>query len=200
MDKNKVEEILSYWFGKVEDTVLPSPDRTDIWFSGKKEVDEEIKAKFANDVQKAAAGEYDDWSQEPRAALALILLLDQFSRHIYRDTAQAFAQDAKALDICLQGIQKEYDHSLSLIERVFFYMPLEHAENLEMQATSVRAFQILVNLAFAETRSVYENFLDYAIKHYEVVRRFGRFPHRNAILARPSTTEELEFLKTGRGF
>jgi uncharacterized protein (DUF924 family) len=128
--------------------------------------------------------------------LALIIIFDQFSRSIYRNSASAYAQDQKALSLCLNGIQKEYDHALSLIERVFFYLPLMHAESLEMQTTAVRAFQILVNLSFSETRSIYENFLDYAIKHYEVIRRFGRFPQRNISLARPSTPEEEEFLKT----
>lgn len=91
---------------------------------------------------------------------------------------------------------KEYDHTLSLIERVFFYFPLMHSENLEMQATAVRAYQILVNLAFPETRGIFESFLDYAVRHYEVIKRFGRFPQRNEIIGRPSTAEEQEFMKT----
>lgn len=194
--QDRIEEILSYWFGQVEDTMLPSAHRTEIWFGRKKETDEEIKLKFSEDYKKAVAGEYADWEQDPHGTLALIILFDQFSRHLFRQTGLAFGQDQKALDLCLQGIQKEFDHSLSLIERVFFYLPLEHAENLEMQTTSVRAFQILVNLSFPETRSIYENFLNYAIKHYEVIKRFGRFPHRNILLGRPSTAEEIEFLKT----
>jgi uncharacterized protein (DUF924 family) len=130
--------------------------------------------------------------------LALIILLDQFPRHLYRQTPSAFAQDQKALNLCLAGIQNEFDHLLSLIERVFFYYPLMHAESLEMQATAVRAYQILVNLAFPETRAIYENFLAYAIKHYEIIKQFGRFPHRNLLLGRMSTADELEFLKTAQ--
>jgi uncharacterized protein (DUF924 family) len=199
MSNERAEEILKYWFGHVEDTLLPSAHRTEVWFGGKKEIDDEIKEKFTSDLQKAIAGEYADWEKQPHTYLALIILLDQFSRHIYRNTAQAFAQDQIALDLCLRGVQLEFDHALSLIERVFFYFPLMHSENLEMQSTGVRAYQILVNLAFPETRNAYEEFLNHAIKHYEVVRRFGRFPQRNIILARPSTAEELEFLKSNPG-
>src|SRR5437879_4784199 len=146
--QNRVNEILNYWFGHVEETALPSEHRTEIWFGGKPEVDNEIKEKFSTDLEKAIAGEYSDWVNEIRSCLALIIIFDQFSRHIYRNTPKAFEQDQKALDLCMQGIQKEYDHSLSLMERVFFYFPLMHSENLEMQATAVRAYQILANLAF----------------------------------------------------
>jgi uncharacterized protein (DUF924 family) len=192
----QVDDILHYWFGHVEETILPSENRTSIWFSGNKEVDEEIKTKFGEDWQKAVDGHYAEWENDPHSMLGLIILLDQITRHIHRHTPSSFSQDQKALDLCLRGIQKEFDHLLSLIERVFFYFPLMHAESLEMQATAVRAYQILVNLAFPETRAIYENFLAYAIKHYEVIKRFGRFPHRNVLLGRMSTPEELEFLKT----
>lgn len=195
---NRYDDILHYWFGHVEDTILPSEHRTEVWFGGKKEIDDEIKEKFADDLTKAINGEYSSWEDDPRSLLALIILLDQFSRHVYRNNAKAYAQDQKALDLCLIGIQKEYDHALSLIERVFFYFPLMHSENLEMQATSIRANQILVNLAFPETRGIFENFLNYAIKHYETIKRFSRFPQRNDFLSRPSTTEEIEFLRTNQ--
>ena len=196
MQNSHVEEVLKYWFGHVEETALPSAHRTEVWFGGKKETDDEVKEKFSDDLQNALAGKYADWEKDPHSYLALIIVFDQFSRHIYRNTPQAFAQDQMALDLCLRGVQQEFDHALSLIERVFFYMPLMHSENLEMQSTSVRAYQILVNLSFPETRSVYENFLEYAVKHYEIIRRFGRFPHRNILLGRPSTAEELEYLKS----
>lgn len=192
---NRAEEILEYWFGHVEETIQPSEHRTEIWFGDKKEIDDQISEKFVVDLHKATATQYSEWEKEPRGTLALIILLDQLSRHIYRDTPRAFAQDQKALDLCLYGIQHEFDHALSLIERVFFYIPLMHSENIEMQATAIRAYQILVNLAFPETRSIYENFLNYAVKHYEVIKQFGRFPHRNEILGRSSTNEELDYLK-----
>lgn len=194
---DRVDEILKYWFGHVEQTIIPSPHRNEVWFGGKKEFDDEIKAQFEQDVKNAIEGKYQAWEEDPRGTLALIILLDQFPRHIYRGLPQAYAQEQKALDLCLQGVQKEYDHALSLMERVFFYFPLMHSENLEMQATSVRAFQILVNLAFPETRGIFEDFLNHALMHYDVIKRFGRFPQRNMILGRPYTSEEQEFLKNG---
>lgn len=191
----RIEEILHYWFGHVEETALPSEHRTQIWFGHTPEVDQEIKEKFSDDFNKAIHDEYKQWENSPRGCLALIILLDQFPRHLFRREAQAFSQDQKALSICLQGIERQHDHMLSLIERVFFYFPLMHSENLEMQALSIRVYQMLLNLSFPETRGIFEKFLDYAVRHYETIRRFGRFPHRNEILARPSTDEEVEYLK-----
>src|SRR5690606_5662084 len=107
---------------------------------------------FSADLDHAIKDEYDSWQETPHGQLALILLLDQFSRHIHRDTPQAFAQDPKALAICLQGISTEADHSLSLIERVFYYFPLLHSENLNHQEQAVHSYQILAELAFPETR------------------------------------------------
>lgn len=193
--QDRIKDILQFWFGAAEEAVLPSAHRTQLWFGHDDATKAEIKAKFLTDWEKASTGEYNNWQEDPHAMLALIIIYDQFSRLLFPNSPQSYSQDQVALDLCMKGIQKEYDHTLSLIERVFFYFPLTHSENLEMQATAVRAYQILVNLSFAETRSVYEKFLDYAIKQYEIVRRYGRFPQRNIILGRPSTAEELEFLK-----
>ncbi len=124
-----------------------------------------------------------------------MILFDQFSRHIYRDMAKAYENDPKALELCLKGVEQQFDHHLSLIERVFFYFPLMHSESIDMQSLSVRAFQMLVNLSFPETRAIFEKFLEHAIKHYEVVNQFSRFPSRNRVLGRPSTEAEVEFLK-----
>jgi uncharacterized protein (DUF924 family) len=192
----QMEAILHYWFGNAEKTALPSEHRTWVWFSGDSSLDVEIKMKFQDDLQKAMDGGYDHWKQTPRGFLALIILFDQFSRHIFRHTPKAFEQDSKALQLCLQGVEFSYDHQLSLIERLFFYFPLMHAENPDMQALSVRAYQILTAIAFSETRPLFQKFLDYAISHSEQIARFSRFPHRNEILGRPSTDAELTFLKT----
>jgi len=192
----RIETILHYWFGNAEKSALPSERRTWIWFSGDSSLDAEIKAQFQPDLQKAIRGSYDHWKETPRGFLALIILLDQFSRHIYRHTPKAFEQDSKALQLCLQGVEVSFDHQLSLMERVFFYFPLMHSENAEMQALSVRAYQILTAIAFSETRPLFQRFLDYAVSHSDHITRFGRFPHRNEILGRPSTDAELAFLKT----
>lgn len=192
----KIETILHYWFGNAEKTALPSEHRIWIWFSGDPSLDTEIKDLFQEDLLKAEGGDYEHWQQTPRGSLALIVLLDQFSRHIYRNTPKAFEQDSKALHACLQGVEASYDHQLSLIERVFFYLPLMHSESPEMQILSVRAYQILAAIAFSETRPLFERFLDYAIRHHDHIVRFGRFPYRNEILGRTSTEAELLFLKT----
>lgn len=198
--EQRIDDILAYWFGRIEDTVLPSENRSKIWFANNPDIDHEIKEKFGKDVEHAILDKYEHWEDNSRGTLALIILLDQFSRNIYRHTPMAFAQDLKALDLCVRGIERQYDHALSLIERAFFYMPLMHSENIDMQNTSVRAFKMLVDLSFPEARPTFENFFDFALKHYQVIERFGRYPSRNKILGRDSTKEELDYLKEGGVF
>lgn len=195
LNSDRADAILTYWFGRVEGSTLPSKNRTHIWFGGDKDVDEEIRENFADDLEKATGGAYTPWEDEARLCLTLIILFDQFSRNVFRGSGRAFENDQTALDLCLKGIEKQYDHDLSLIERAFFYMPLMHSEDLEMQTTSVRAFKILVDLSFPETRSMFQNFLDFALKHYEVIKDFGRFPTRNELLGRVSMDAELDYLK-----
>lgn len=195
MDDTRVEEILTFWFGNVETTVMPSSRRTQVWFGASEEHDQNIRALFSEDLEKAAAGQYLEWTHHPRSTLALIIIFDQFARNMFRGTPQSFAHDDQALDLCLKSIDKQFDHAVSLIERAFFYMPLMHSEDLSMQETSLQAFQMLVDLALPETRGIFEGFYKYAVKHYDIIKRFGRYPHRNSILNRESTEEELEFLK-----
>jgi uncharacterized protein (DUF924 family) len=189
------EEILKFWFGEVDESVFPTANRTHIWFSNDSSIDEEIRSKFFPDLEKAVLGEYAEWENDSRPSLALILLLDQFSRHIYRGTPLAYAQDHRALDLCLHGIEKQFDHLISLIERAFYYFPLMHSENVEIQATSIRAYKILLDLSFPEAKGIFENFLEHALKHFDVIKRFGRFPERNKILGRKSTKEEMAYLE-----
>lgn len=195
---DRIDAILHYWFGHADGVAIPSEHRIWIWFSADSAVDLEIKAQFYDDFVKGVRGDYSDWVGTSRGYLALIILFDQFSRHICRHTAQAYDQDQRALDLCLKGIDAQYDHMLSLIERVFFYFPLLHAENAEMQALSIRAFEMLLSLSFPETRSVFERFLEQAVQHHKIISRFGRFPERNEALGRASTPSELEFLKSLR--
>ncbi len=195
MEQNRFEEINKFWFGRVEQTIIPSEHRARVWFGDDKEVDAEIQSLFSEDLERAATGEYDTWRTIPHGQLALIILLDQFSRHLYRNTPHIFAQDAKALQICLEGLYQESDHALSLIERIFYYFPLLHSENLVHQEQGVENYQILMELAFAETRIIYESFLKFASHHYSIIQRFGRFPQRNLLLGRQSTPEELMYLK-----
>jgi uncharacterized protein (DUF924 family) len=190
-----IDDILKFWFGRVEDTVLPSKERSRIWFAESTEVDKTIKARFADTLEKAIQGQYQQWHKTPRGQLASIILLEQFSRHIYRNTPQAYAQDKAALGICIEGLKNEFDHDLSLIERVFFYFPLLHSENISDQEQSVNAYQMLSELAFSETRVIYDSFLKFAHHHYSVIESFGRFPQRNDQLKRTSSQEEMDYLK-----
>jgi len=194
-DNGTVDEILEFWFGRVEETIVPSEERARVWFGDSLEVDAEVKSQFSSALQEAIDGKCSAWEETPRGRLALIIMLDQFSRHIYRDTSNAFAQDDYALGICARGMENRQDHELSLIERVFYYFPLLHSEDLVNQERSVHAYQQLVELAFPETQVIYERFLEFATHHYRIIRQFARFPQRNVILGRESTDDEIKYLK-----
>lgn len=189
----RIEEILYFWFGDLHNMNLE--ERLKLWFGGEEETDQLIRSQFEADVLQAIQGNYAHWEVTPKGCLALIILLDQFSRNIYRDTPKAFAQDEMALEVCLRGIDQGKDLALEPIERSFFYLPMEHSENLEVQWRSVQAFENLARSVPPELTKTFESFLDYAVRHYVIIERFGRFPHRNEILGRVSTEEELEFLK-----
>lgn len=187
--------ILKFWFGRVEETIVPTEHRARIWFGEDEVTDQEIRSRFTGDLDAAISGQLVTWEESPRGQLALIITLDQFSRHVFRGTPQAFMQDPKALTICLSGIRDEFDHSLSLIERVFYYFPLLHSEKMTYQEQSVRAYRTLVDLAFSETRVIFGSFLKFANHHYSIIQRFGRFPQRNKALGRESSKAELIYLK-----
>ncbi len=192
------EEVLAYWFGDSKKMQEVSLDRSKLWFTGGPSVDKEISECFGYLVQKAMYHKLDAWKQTPQGRLALILLVDQFSRNIYRGRPESFAADLFAQELALEGMILKEDLGLSPLERVFFYLPLEHAENLELQELSVKAFQKLLDSVSMSEHSLFESFLDYALRHHVIIEKFGRFPHRNSILGRESTLEELEFLKGPR--
>lgn len=192
---DKIHELLGIWFGHLGTADLPSSDRTNFWFGESDERRAEILQMYRSDYDAAVNSGLTSWLASPRGVLALIILLDQFSRYIYRQSPTAFENDARAQEICLQGIQNNMDQSLTLIERVFFYMPLVHSEDNGLQEKSIRLYQNLVTLSMPETTQIYQLFLAYAYAHFRVVKEFGRFPQRNVLLQRPSTEEELAFLK-----
>ena len=196
-EKGREERILNYWFGKLREGEAPSSDYYKKWFAKRIEIDQYIKTTFEDDLELAVGGKLKSWENTPRGTLALIILLDQFSRNIYRGTLKAFAQDSIALEICLRGIEKGFDIKLHPVERLFFYMPLEHQEDLEIQKKSVEYFSMLEKLFLSppSLASMLSEFKNYADKHFVIIERFGRFPHRNEILGRKSTPEEIEFLK-----
>lgn len=157
--------------------------------------DQAVKDHFSATLIAATAGQLDHWADTPRGRLALVIVLDQFPHHIHRDQPQAFATDPQALALSLEALARGEDRQLTPIERVFLYLPLEHAESVAMQERSVALYEQLATEATADERTLFDDFLNYARQHRDVVARFGRFPHRNSILGRPSTTDELEFLK-----
>jgi uncharacterized protein (DUF924 family) len=193
---DKAHELLDFWFGDLGRADLPTSDRTNLWFGEDEKLREEVLETFAQEYKAAAAGELTNWAETPRGRLALIILLDQFSRWANRNSEKAFTHDPTAQELCLDGLEKKMDHSLTLIERVFFYMPLVHAEDSIKQEQSIRLFQNLVSLSMAETTQVYQLFLAYAYAHFRVIKEFGRFPQRNDVLGRESTSAEVAFLKS----
>jgi uncharacterized protein (DUF924 family) len=186
--------VLDFWFGSVEKTWIPTEDQVQIWFGDSPKVDQTIAARFKTLHQEASVGARKSWQESAHGQLALILVFDQFSRHLFRNSSQAFHLDPVALKICLDGLGR-VDHELSLIERVFFYFPLLHAEQLEMQEISLQCYDTLLSLALPETTVVYDSFLRFASHHYSLIKQFGRFPQRNQILERKSTPEEIAYLK-----
>jgi uncharacterized protein (DUF924 family) len=198
---DRAREVREFWFGRAPLSAETLRQRQSLWFSPSPEArrvwDEAIRARFGALVEQATSGALDAWADSPRRRLALILLLDQFPRHVYRGTARAFAADAKALSLSLTGIQSGADAALECLERMFFYMPLQHAEAPEVQEESVAAFRRLREEAPEALRPTLTEALEAALEHRTVIERFGRFPGRNRALGRATTTEEQAFLKMG---
>ena len=189
------DDVLDFWFGPPGSAQEVGARQQALWF-GKSAADDRLVAdRFAATLAEAAASGLGHWVATPRGRLALVIVLDQFPHHVFRDRPQAFATDPQALALALEGLAANEDRELAPIERVFLYLPLEHAESLDMQERAVTLFEALAREADASERARFDGFLDYARRHRDVVARFGRFPHRNAILGRASTPAEVEFLK-----
>lgn len=189
----KIEEVLLFWFGPLHNGVA-CESKQRLWWEGREEDDRQLDELFGNLVRRAVRGELQAWASSPRGRLALILLLDQFSRSIYRGTADAFGGDEQALERCRQGIDLGHDLALETVERLFFYMPLEHAESLEAQNLHIAQLESLRQGLNGAQRSLVENALGFAHQHRDLIMRFGRFPHRNDALGRASTAQELAYL------
>ncbi|MCH9614002.1 MAG: hypothetical protein SP1CHLAM54_10110 [Chlamydiia bacterium] len=184
-------EVLDFWFGPLDDEGRWDPAKAERWFNGGEKIDEEISEKFSKAIDLI----HQDWLEDPEGRLAHIILYDQFSRNIHRGSSKAFSYDEKALVLALDGIGQGDDIMLQPIERMFFYLPLEHAEDLELQELSVSMFQQLLEDAPEDQKPFFEGTLDYALRHHHVIEKFGRFPHRNPALSRETTPEEKEYLE-----
>ena len=196
---DEIRHIHAFWFGPPGKDGMPPNDRSRLWFRADRKTDDTIRRRFGALLDRAARGELNNWAQIAEGRLALILLCDQFARNIYRGTAHAFAHDAMALTLCTEGIECGHDRALAPIERAFFYMPMEHCEQLSMQERCVGHYEQLLQEVPPATASRLRSFLRHAHDHRDIVRRFGRFPHRNRVLARRSTDAEADFLRTQKG-
>ena len=207
MEPSRAHEVLLFWFGQRPYGTEQVAQHARLWFGDPQapeltpQTDELIAERFGALMQAAAAGALSAWESSPRRRLALILLLDQFPRNVYRGTPAAFAQDARALSLAVSGMQFGADGALDPLERLFFYMPLMHAESLEVQEEAVAAFRRLQQEAPESLQPQFDSALHYAGLHRDVIARFGRFPHRNRILRRADTGAEAEWLASeGRSF
>ena len=189
------DSVLHFWFGESDSAAEVSAGKSQLWWRKDESVDRAIADRFGDTVESVAKGEFSHWHGSPAGQLASIICVDQLPRNFYRDQAQAFAYDDIAFDFAEQALSAQADLRLPPIRRVFMYLPFEHRENIAAQSRSVALFQTLADESGTADKPIFENFLDFAKRHYEVIEKFGRFPHRNRILGRPSTPRELEFLK-----
>ena len=195
------QPILDYWFGRTDDDVDCANQKASLWWGKSPDVDADIRERFEPMLQLLVNGGNHYWLKFPESRLSAIIVLDQFSRNIYRDSSIAYSADLLALNWCLSGIHEKLEKQLRPIEQVFFYLPLEHAEDLSLQHLCVERFQQLVEEVPVSQRETFVGFLDYAEQHAAVIEQFGRFPHRNEVLGRESTPDELAYLvQPGSGF
>lgn len=194
------EPVLDFWFGDALERGWPAESRNRLWFRASAAVDAEIGERFGHAVELALRNELVEWEGVARRRLALILLLDQFTRNIYRSTAAAYAGDHRAQTLVLEALALGMDRELSWIGRVFFYMPLMHAEDPDLQEQGVDAYRRLQEQAPGDIASEVEYNLEFAREHRDIIERFGRFPHRNRVLGRENTPEEESFLESASSY
>lgn len=188
---SKVKEILTFWFGENRDDPLQFQSR---WWKKDPALDREIRERFGEDLKKAVNGELNSWMETAEGGLALVILLDQFSRNIFRGKPESFSQDPQALKTVLHLLEHGLDKELSPVHRWFLYMPMMHSEEPEIQKKSLILYESLWKSAPPQFKKALKSAFEFAEKHAAIIFRFGRYPHRNAILGRKSTTEEEEFL------
>ncbi|MCP5091346.1 MAG: DUF924 domain-containing protein [Gammaproteobacteria bacterium] len=193
-DQIRIDAVLAFWFKEHELSAPQIDRRMDIWFSEDPVFDHEIEKEFADEIAKASKGQLDHWTSKSQGRLALIILIDQFRRNIHRNTAKAFSKDQLALKLCVQGAMEKADRELTPIQKVFFYMPLQHAESRKVQAKSVELYRRLAETVSPTLRETFMTVAQFAELHKDIIDRFGRFPHRNQLLNRENTPEEDEYL------
>jgi uncharacterized protein (DUF924 family) len=191
------ESLLDFWFGEDLDDPRAVAECASVWFGSNDDFDDRIRERFAELPDAAGRGDLDAWRIHPRSTLALVLALDQLPRNLFRDTPQAFAYDAAALETARWAISRGMDAQLNPLEAVFLYLPLEHDENPTSQMECVSLCRAVAARAPSALVQPFESFVSFAERHRSVIERFGRFPHRNRILGRASTPEEIAYLNEG---
>ncbi len=200
MDTAILRDIHTYWFGALDGPLALPGERFGLWFGADPAVDGFIRTQFGDAIGPAAAADWDLAALSREEQVGLVVLLDQFPRNIFRSSGEAFAYDGRALDIADRLLANGHGRYF-LIERMFLYLPFEHSEAMADQLRSMRYYEDLLADAPEAQRPAYERVLDFAAKHRDLIARFGRFPHRNAVLGRESTPEEAAFAaEHGRGY
>ncbi|MFA9410364.1 MAG: DUF924 family protein [Deltaproteobacteria bacterium] len=190
-----IEDVLDFWFGELNELGCSSPEHRKRWWTKSDAFDEAIKSHFLHEYEAVVAGERETWRNTARGTLSYIIVLDQFSRNMFRGTPEMFTADELAREACREGLDAGLGAELEFDERVFFYLPLEHSESMEDHERCLEIFHDLLSSAPEPLEADAKNYLDFAKAHKAIVERFGRYPHRNATLGRASTPEEIEFLE-----
>jgi uncharacterized protein (DUF924 family) len=192
--------VLNFWFDDGLEKGWPTKDMQPLWFGAKAQLDELIRERFMEPVCEALAGGFEDWEDEPDSRLALVVLLDQFTRNAFRGEARAFAGDQRAQQLVKDALAKNWDDGMAWVARMSMYMPLMHAEDLDLQDECIARFTRLLADVPDKLKETIEGNLKYARKHHDIVAEFGRFPYRNATLGRLSTPAEQVFIISGPRF
>lgn len=200
IDKNlsKPNQIIGFWFHGFECETTPTGTLSPFWFNATPELNDVIRENFSEDIEKAIQGQYDDWMSKPVEALALVILVDQFTRNLYSNSPDRVKGDEKGRSIAHHIINQNFESSLWPIHLPFVYLPFEHTESLEYQELSVQKFQQMVSNAPEALKPVLSSYLQFAVIHKQVIEKFGRFPGRNQILSRLNTEEEIIYLHEDR--
>lgn len=191
------DEVLEFWFADALESPAATDRRTAFWFRSDAATDSLIWELYGDTVTDAAAGHYDDWLQTARGRLALIIVLDQFPRNIFRGTAEVYRHDPLVISLAQAGVALGQLAGLTVPEQAFFLMPYQHAEDVEVQRAGVALMQAMVSEAPAQWQPTARVFADSAVRHHDIVENYGRFPHRNKVLGRSSTEAESRYLAGG---
>jgi uncharacterized protein (DUF924 family) len=196
MSDPEIRRVLEFWFsdGAMDQPTIDS--RMDRWFTANPAFDAQIRQEFGPLVAQASKGALDSWAEQPEGRLALILLLDQFRRNIYRGTPKAFSRDAQAVRLCVEGAAAGAYKNLTPLQQAFYFMPLQHAESLRIQQRSVKIYEGLLANVSETLKATFATFAQFAELHHDIIAAHGRFPHRNRILGRPDTPDEAAYLES----